>query len=558
MKIKEILEYTQELTVLYVEDDEDVRLQLIAILEKLFKQVEVAKDGAEGLEIYSNKKGSIDLIITDINMPKKNGIEMSLEIKELNHQVHIIVVTAHGDVGYFSKAIEIGVDGFIIKPINKEQLFETIHKVAKNILLEKSVERYQNHLEELVEEKTKTIEKLYTYDTLTGCLTRKKMEKELDNGKVHTLSLINIDNFDIINSTYGYRIGDGFLREFAQFLSENISDDKTLYRVGGDEFALIGEDDCAEKCEELFADLNQKIANKTFSFNEISLQITFTAGIVVGDDDILLKAHAAIKDIREIGKNRYHLYSDNSHFIAKQKNNIVWMKKVKEALKNDMVTPFFQPIVDNKTEQIIKYECLARITSLNEVIAPYYFIEPARLVGLLPNITKVMIEKSFAYFSDKDVGFTVNITEDDLKAGFLMELVRENAAKYGVKPERVTLEILENISASGTQEELSQIEQLKNDGYKIALDDFGSENSNLNRLQKLRVDIIKIDGSFIKDLDTSSNSEKIVRTIVHLAKSLEAETIAEFVHSKEVFEKVQELGIDYSQGYYFSEPKKEI
>jgi EAL domain-containing protein (putative c-di-GMP-specific phosphodiesterase class I) len=234
------------------------------------------------------------------------------------------------------------------------------------------------------------------------------------------------------------------------------------------------------------------------------------------------------------------------------------MLKVREALTNNAIVPYYQPIIDNKTMKIVKYECLARLVDFNSIIAPYYFIEPARLAGLLPKITETMFVKAFKYFQNKSHGFSLNITEDDLRANYLPSFLKHLANEYTIDPSMVTLEILENISAYGSQQALEQLLELKDAGFKLALDDFGSEKSNFCRLQQMNVDYIKIDGSFIKDINTNKNNLDICKTIVHLAQSIKCEVIAEFVHSKDVFETVKNIGIPYSQGYYFGEPKSII
>ncbi len=274
---------------------------------------------------------------------------------------------------------------------------------------------------------------------------------------------------------------------------------------------------------------------------------------------MLRNAHIAMKEVRQIGKNHYFLYDKNESILEEShKNNIEWSKKVKKAVKERSIIPYFQPIVDNKSREIVKYECLARMIDLEDVIVPSYFIEPAILIGMISEITKIMIDKIFAFFSNNKQSFSINITEDDFLENYLVEFLMEKAKEYDIQYNRVTLEILENISDKRSQMILDQIEELQKTGFKISIDDFGSEKSNFQRLHKLNVDFIKIDGRYIRDIDTNRNSEKIVKSIVAFAHSIEAKVISEFVHSEAVFEKVKELGVDYSQGYLFGPPKATI
>ena len=205
-----------------------------------------------------------------------------------------------------------------------------------------------------------------------------------------------------------------------------------------------------------------------------------------------------------------------------------------------------------------KYESLARILVNGEVVSPAFFIEPARLAGQLPQLTRRMIEKSFAYFSGKEEHFTLNITESDLLEGYLVEYLREMSVRYGIAPGRVALEVLENVSAEGTREALAQLQTFREMGFEIALDDFGSEKSNFHRLQELQVHYIKIDGAYIKNVHENENNYKIVRTIAAFAKSIGAKVVAEYVADEKIQNIVMELGIDYSQGYFFGKPEAEI
>lgn len=559
----DLKQITNDLTVLYVEDEVSIRTQLSLMLKALFKNVFIATNGQEGFEIYEQQYRDIDIVITDIQMPIMNGLEMSKKLKDINSEAHIIVVSAHNDLEYFSKAIEVGIDGFIIKPIHSPQFKHTIKKSISNLNMQRQNKLYQEQLEQIIEQKTKELENFYSHDRLTGCFNRQKLDEVLSKNDFKSLMLINIDNLDSVNSTYGYSIGDALLKQFADFLKNIITDEDTLFRLAGDEFVIVSNNDFEKEKEVLAPKIIDSLAGIKFSINDFLIHLSCTIGIAKQDssasnESALVKAHAAMKETREIGKNRYHTYISESPYIKKQKNNINWMLKVRDALANDLIIPYYQPIVDNKTQEIKKFECLARLRDVNSIISPCYFIEPAKLAGLLPKVTELMVAKSFAYFCNKNYEFSLNITEEDLKANYLPQLLKHLSNRYELDPKRVTLEILENISASSSEAALEQLLELKECGFKLALDDFGSEHSNFFRLQKMNVDYIKIDGSFVKDINENKNSLDICKTIVHLAKSINSKVIAEFVHSKDVFETINSIGIEYSQGYYFGEPKADI
>jgi len=410
---------------------------------------------------------------------------------------------------------------------------------------------------------TLELENLYSHDKLTGCLSRQKLDEVLIKNDFSALLLININNLDSVNSTYGYAIGDEILKLFVKFLHNLLEDNSSLYRLSSDEFVVITAKNSPFDKEILAANIISSLQESQFNIEDFLILLSCTIGITTNNDEYsaespLVRAHAAMKEARQSGTNKFLTYSTDSLFIKNQKNTIEWMLKVKDAIANNAIIPFFQPIIDNETNQIVKYECLARLVENGAIIAPIHFIEPARLAGLLPKITEIILEASFHYFQDKPYGFTVNISEEDLKEKHLLLLLEALSKKYNVEPSRVTLEILENISAYESEASLEQLMELKKNGFKIALDDFGSEKSNFLRLQKMNVDYLKIDGSFIKDIHENQNNLNICKTIVHLAQALNCEVIAEFVHSSDVFDVVKEIGIKYSQGYYFGAPKDGI
>ena len=186
-------------------------------------------------------------------------------------------------------------------------------------------------------------------------------------------------------------------------------------------------------------------------------------------------------------------------------------------------------------------------------------MQSASRLGILTSVTKTIIKKSFKYFQDKDSSFSINLTERDLLEGYLNEFLKDKLLSYSIEPSRVIFEIVESVVVDQNFKVISeQIKELKELGFKIAIDDFGIENSNFNRLLEMNADIIKVDGSFVSELKENDKMALIVKTIVDLAKSLNIDTVAEFVKDEYTYETVKELGIDYAQGYFIGKPKPTI
>ncbi len=191
-------------------------------------------------------------------------------------------------------------------------------------------------------------------------------------------------------------------------------------------------------------------------------------------------------------------------------------------------------------------------------------MEVARSSGFLYEITKIIIDKSLEKISmlqervPVSINLSINITEDDLLTLNLKHYLNEMLQKYEMSPEQITFEILEGITSTGTKNSIAQLKELKEMGIKLAIDDFGVEYSNFERISELDIDFLKIDGKYIKEVATNEKSYQIVKAITDFAHSMDIEVVAEFVESKAIYEVVCDLGIDYSQGYYFYEPAAEI
>lgn len=273
---------------------------------------------------------------------------------------------------------------------------------------------------------------------------------------------------------------------------------------------------------------------------------------------LLTNAKEALEELREYSRGSYNIYDENSEFIKKQHENYFWINQLKQAFELEKIEPFFQPILNNETKKVEKFEALARIIDDGSIVPPIRFLEASKLTGTLSLVTRVMIEHSFRAFSGTNYSVSINITNMDLHLGHLESLLLKYATKYGIKPSNVILEMLEDIESLNSKDTLDQLYSLRSHGFKIAIDDFGSRSSNLSRLLDFSPDFIKIDGSFIKNILSDKKSQTIVESIVFLCKKSGIDVVAEFVHSKEVQDRVLSLGIKYSQGYYIGEPKQTI
>lgn len=401
------------------------------------------------------------------------------------------------------------------------------------------------------------IEKLANSDSLTGFGNRNKLNYDIENSIKPAIALLNIDGFSVYNDFYGHIIGDTILVKFGNLIEENIHNNFfSLYRLQGDEFALLNKNSEKEDFLHHLKDLlnNVKTIPIVLSNNEI-IQPNITTAVSFEEASTLLRTVDMAYAIAKIENKEFLVYSDEISLNDTYKDNILWSNKIKEAIHHGRIVPYFQPIVNNINQKFEKYEALVRLIEEDgSVVSPYFFLDISKKTKQYTTITKIMIEKSFEHFKEKTAQFSINLTMEDIVNDEINHFIFQLLEKYQIGT-RVVFEIVESESIQNYETVSEFIKKLKFYGCKIAIDDFGSGYSNFEYILKLKVDYLKIDGSLIKNIVKDPNSKIIVSTIVNFAKQLGIKTIGEFVENEEIFKIMQELGIDYSQGYHFQAPK---
>lgn len=447
---------------------------------------------------------------------------------------------------------------YLIKPI------KDFVNVIKNITLSQDMKKrvdVNDNIEEIDSIKAvfnsmlDSIEHQFYYDALTGLENRRRLTERLEERENVFLMIVNIDGFQEINDLYGDQAGDFILKEFAAFLQEIVPHPNSLYRLHSDEFAHICHMGLSFNEFKVFASMvSEKITQKSFTISDTSeVSLSATIGISYGSELLLTNADIALKLAKKSKKN-FLIYDESMAMAKEYEKNFDWTKRLKKAIDEDKIVPLFQPIVETGTERIVKYEALMRMIDHNGLfIAPVHFLELAKKNKLYHQLTKIIIDKTFKRFENLPYIVSINISVEDIinkeTSGFILKRLKES----GIGP-KIVFEIIESEGIENFDQVLEFIDNVKIYGAKISIDDFGTGYSNFEYLMKLKVDYIKIDGSMIKNIDSDVNAQMITKTIVTFAKSMNIQTVAEFVHSRNVFEKVRELGVDYSQGYYFGEP----
>ncbi len=527
----------KEITVLYCEDEANLREVTGGILISFTKKQFICEDGLEGLETFKKYQNEIDLIITDVNMPNMTGLEMAKEIKAINVDIPIIVATAFSNSEYLLEAIDLGIDKYVLKPVNIKKLLDVM---SKSLLYHELRDLYS--------------------DNLTHLKNRNALLRDMKKKQgMTTLALLDIDNFSVLNDLYGEENGDTILIQFTQELQKVFKKPEyNIYRVGADKFIVLACNDSVLTTD--LENLSKKFTTYMDHFEivlpEDSINISFTIGIASCDDG---RGYDYVQRIVQKAKKQFIqiLTYDETNVLEKNdyKENIKWIKKLKNGLESGNFQPYFQPIVDATTQQIYKYEALVRyIEDDGTEIPPYKFLPIAKKAKLYPVIIKVMLQSVVDVIKDKKIRVAVNVSFEDIinkdTRNFITEVLSNNLEEAKL----IDFEILESEEIEDFELVKDFITNIKQYGCNIGVDDFGAGYSNFNMLEALNIDFVKIDGSLIKDIDTLPKQALIVETISIFCQKLGVKTVAEYVCSQNIYETTRDLNIDYMQGYYFSKP----
>lgn len=526
----------KNITILYAEDEKSLREITLNILKGFTNKQYVAENGLEGLELFKEHDDEIDLIITDVNMPQMNGLDMIKEIKKINPNIPIIVATAFSNTDYLLEAIDIGVDKYILKPIDMKKLLQVM---SQSLLYHELKDLY--------------------IDKLTRLPNRNRLKKDLELTSEDLMALINIDKFSTINDLFGEDNGNKLLIEFSNIIKQFFnSEDYRIYRIESDKFAVVAKDYRMDMNE--FEKLCEKFANhiedNAIIIDENEIDLNVTIGIACADNKL---AYKYTERVINYARKRFEqiLVYDNSFNIQESfEDNIKWVKEVKKGLREGLFVAFYQPIVNTVTQEVYKYEALIRyINEQGEVIAPIKFLDIAKKAKLYSNIIEIMLFEAIGLIKEQGKRVAVNISFDDITNSKTTKKIYDTLEQNKEFVHLLEFEILESEEINNFATVTTFIDKVKALGCSVGVDDFGAGYSNFNMLTNLNIDFVKIDGSLIKNIDTSRNQQIIVETIANFSKRFGFKTVAEFVSSQEIYEKIKELDIDYCQGYHFGKPE---
>jgi len=400
-------------------------------------------------------------------------------------------------------------------------------------------------------------------DPLTSVHTKVFLQEFFDRESVdeYDAILIDIDEFKQINEKYGYESGNTVLKRFSRKMVDLLPETAKVIRTGGSEFFIIvqkGGEDFDLLAKTLFTRLSEQ---RYFVENEtISLTFSMSAIIVPKGTNSIFNIQRTLDEklleIKSRGKNELAVIGTLTSDEIKYKD----LDYIKEALAEERLLCLYQPIYHTKTRKVSKYEALVRLMDKEDpkkLIEPKYFINMIKGTTQYIKMSKLVLRQVFEVLRQyPELELSLNLDLDDLYNVDMMKLITQELSRNKKAANRLTFEILESNEIKDYEQVALIFQQLKTFGSKIAIDDFGSGYANYVYLIKLDIDILKIDGKIIQELEHHPERTKVMVTSINeLAKVYGYEVVAEFVSSKEIYEAVSKLDVTYSQGYYFGKPE---
>lgn len=416
-----------------------------------------------------------------------------------------------------------------------------------------------------------------THDVLTGLFNRRDFEIKVKQAirdaemtdTVHSLIYMDLDQFKVINDTCGHVAGDELLKQYASKLSDLVRHGDTLARIGGDEFGLLLAD-CPSEQALLVA---HKIQDMTNQFRFPWEDKTFGMGISIGMIginrrsssviDVISRVDAACYMAKEAGRSRIYVHDEKDQKRLARRGEMEWTPRITKALEEQRMLLYYQPIVHNThlSDLNSHYEILIRmIDESGNIILPGAFLPAAERYNLIATIDRWVISEYFRWLAEHpghlaslELG-AINLSGNSLGDETCLRHIESQLKEFAIPPEKICFEITETEAIANLSKAKSFINKLKQHGCNFALDDFGSGFSSYAYLKNLPVDYLKIDGMFVKDINSDPANYAMVESINHIGHVMGRKTIAEFVEDKATLQTLNTLGIDYMQGFGIAKP----
>lgn len=424
------------------------------------------------------------------------------------------------------------------------------------------------------------------HDNLTGCHNRHYFEQCLatlidqlafDDSR-HALIYLDLDRFRVVNDVCGHRAGDRLLNELVRHLKTLLRSEDLLARVGGDEFGLLLRDVTEQECDAFCARLSRLFQRFVFHHEEMAFAVHASIGVVPLDGnsgnlkDVMAAADSACFAAKDADCNSIHVHTGQEDRHQRQARELSWLPRLQTALQNDQFTLHMQPLARmqsgaRKEEaqdelQIGHFEFLLRLSGDDgSEYTPGQFLRAAERYELMPQIDRWVIREAIRTISelasehDRHYSYSINLSQQSLEDGSLADYIREQYQQYTPDPGRIWFEVTESAAASHFAVARNLFNGIRQLGSRIALDDFGSGVSSLNFIRTLPIDVIKIDGQYTRNITQNNFDRHVVEALSRFCKTQGILSVAELVDNAQTCQLLQQLDVDYIQGFHVGSPE---
>jgi diguanylate cyclase (GGDEF)-like protein len=419
-----------------------------------------------------------------------------------------------------------------------------------------------------------TIDYQASHDALTGLLNRNAfsvrltqfIESARQDSEQHALLYLDLDQFNLINDSVGQSAGDDLLLETTTIIKSVVRGSDVCSRLGGDEFGVILENSNPEQAKTVSQRLHARLADKKLSWGNQVFNIHSSIGLVMIEGDgndmqtILTAASDACTLAKDEGGRRIKFYTLSDSLFQKRQGEMQWVSRLMKVLEEDRFRLYVQPIVPLQPHQDgeNKYEILVRMLDDDgEIVSPAKFIPAAEKYHFMPHLDRWVIANTLKTCNTHAAKglFSINLSAQSVAEEYFLDYIYSQFNQHKIDPNMICFEITETATISNMATASRFIEELKSLGCTFALDDFGSGFSSFNYLKNMPIDFLKIDGSFVRDMDKNPVNSAMVEAMNTLGHIMGVKTIAEFVCNSDIKSKLMDLNVDYAQGFELSEPK---
>jgi len=537
-------------------------LEKVNALEKKYRKLEQYRDDRENLVLLKQYQ----------NITDKSSI-----ISKTDKRGRITYVNDNFcAVSGYTKDELIGKNHNMVRPPDSpkelyQDMWYTIKKkkeqwsgILKNITKSGELYYVKSTITPLLDDKGKIKEYIALRQNISSILTDKKhFLDKISSNLMSVLIMIQIEEFDMLEKFYNLNIIDQIEKQFGYKLLTYLPSEykfENVYNLDNGKYALLTNfDDFYESSiniKEYLSDFVNNVKNSRLKIDDIEYDINITISYSFGKYMLYEDAKSGLETAVEKNIPICHAKDFSIQDQLEAKKNLDVIKMVKQALDEYKILSYFQPIINNKTQRVEKYESLVRLIDEDgNVVSPYNFLSISKKGSYYNKITTRVLRNSFDVLKTIRTELSINISTLDIEKDETRNLIYDLLEENEKDRKRLVFELLEDERVKDFEGVKNFIRKVKSMGVSIAIDDFGAGYSNFERLLEFEPDLLKIDGSLIKNIISDKYSQNVVETIVAFAKRQNIKTIAEYVENEEIFDFLKSLGVDYSQGYYFGKPE---